>query len=191
MRLKGIDHCAVEQLLEHFRPSNSKLAQSSASAAAFWLLEHLISLDGPDLWVGSSLSSLNFCARGIEAPGEDVPPLAFACGRGDKHYEITYPVPREFRRHPDEQVLRYAGSVEQAAMILLEAIAHSDANPDRLSADWLWYVCPKCDLHAPNYNVECIRCRAKFPAERKCHLMGIWRRPQLPSGAVSLRTTTS
>src|SRR6187200_2406934 len=59
MRLKGIDHCAVEQLLEHFRPSNSKLAQSSASAAAFWLLEHLISLDGPDLWVGSSLSSLN------------------------------------------------------------------------------------------------------------------------------------
>ena len=153
------------------------------------LLQHLTTIEGPDLWVGTSHSQLNFCARDTTFNFDSVPSLAYL----DSIYgsfRIQYHEPREFRTWKDAMVVGQAQSVEDAAAMLLMAIASSDANPSRPSAQWKWYVCPQCDYHALEYSRKCLRCRYAFPSELKAQLIGMYRTPLSPEGAIAPRNTS-
>lgn len=148
------------------------------------LLRYLLTVDGPDLWVGSSLSLLNFNARDTTCDFEFIPPLVFAETAG-AYYRIQFPVPRELNMPENSMISYYEQKVEDAARRLLQAIELSDCNPSRITASWYWYVCPKCRYHHPNYHSRCVRCRTVFPSELKCQSIGIYRCPEIPTGAVA------
>ncbi|MCA9115717.1 MAG: hypothetical protein KDA79_11580, partial [Planctomycetaceae bacterium] len=149
------------------------------------LLLHLTTIDGPDLWVGMSHSLFNFCARDTCHEFDGFCPLASV--KADiSGYQISCPTPVEFNAVPDSHVTCHAPSVEEAGRKLLTAFAYSDSNPDRPSAQWNWFVCPRCDFHSVEYRQLCFRCDWAFPPERKSMAVGLYRRPRLPAGAVSL-----
>ena len=75
--------------------------------------------------------------------------------------------------------------LKQTANCLLNAIAVSDANPARDRADWLWYICPQCDLHVPRYQAVCERCGQTHESEVEMQRSDFYRKVQLPTGAVA------
>ena len=185
MRITGLSNQWGERLLEgliHDEAGDRRF--EICKERTLTLLQHLTTIDGPDLWVGTSHSLLNFCARDTNDPFDRIPPLAYLESL-PSHYRISYDIPREFRALPDSVVVAYAQSVEDASKTLLVAIASSDANPNRYSAEWNWFVCPKCDFHSLQYAARCRRCSFEFPPENKVVAIGLYRRPRLPDGAIA------
>lgn len=74
---------------------------------------------------------------------------------------------------------------EETAACLLNVIAVSDANPARDRADWLWFICSQCDLHVPRYQAVCERCGQEHDSEEEMKGSGLYRKVQLPVGAVA------
>lgn len=185
MRITGLSNQWGNRLFDHFAPDrNSDIRCQLRDEAIQKLLGYLITIDGPELWVGTSHSQLNFCARDTPDPFERVPSLAYLDSTLSA-YRIAYPIPREFQACPDTMVTGYATGVEKAAELLLVAIASSDANPNRPSAQWDWFVCPKCDFHSARYQANCQRCGFQFPPERKAMAIGLYRKPRSPEGAIA------
>jgi len=203
MQLTGLSNQWKDRLVQVFEPdpSGSERCQERYRGIQR-LFQHLATIDGPDLWVGSSLSSLGFCARDIDVrtqvmdekgrllSRETIPALAHVDTSPLGDYAISYPLPIEYSLgsgHWDTTHTRgYARNVDQAGRMLLEAIACSGANPDRPSSKVPWYVCPKCDFHTPHYCAECLRCGFLFPSEHKCQVRGLYRFPKTPAGAAYL-----
>ncbi len=145
------------------------------------LLLHLRSIDGPPLWAGTSHSQLNFVARDVTSQFERIPSLvtidaSWCDNELQCSFKIGYPLPPEFRAWDDAWTHGYANDLESATSMIFAAIAASGSNPDRLGANWHWYVCPKCDFHSPVYESQCQRCSAELPTERKMQLTGLYRR---------------
>lgn len=185
MRITGLSNQWGDRLFDQFVPNlKSDIRCQIRDEAIQKLLRYLATIDGPDLWVGTSHSLLNFCARDARYKFDDVPPLAYL-EPPLSGYRIAYPMPREFRAWPDTKVAGHASGVEEAAELLLVAIASSDANPNRPSAQWDWFVCPKCDLHSARYQANCQRCGFQFPPERKAMAIGLYRKPRSPDGAIA------
>lgn len=185
MRITGLSNQWGDRLLEQFVPNpNSDIRCQIRAEAIQKLLRYLTTIDGPDLWVGTSFSLPNFCARDTRDRFDRVPPLAYL-ESALSQFRIEYPIPREFRAYPDTMVTGYATGVEKAAELLLVAIASSDANPNRPSAQWDWFVCPKCDFHSARYQAICQRCGFQFPPERKAMAIGLYRKPRSPEGAIA------
>lgn len=164
------------------------------------LLAELHTLDGPDLhaWY-HHFGILHFSAEEHGCCLAEVELLP-SC------YRIAFPLPRELRRgvvsrswyHGEEsesadfdRAVGIANDAAQAARIVLEAIAASGNNPNRIGAKWQWYICPKCDLHAPQYPRRCERCGYEFPSERKSQLIGLYRTAGEPQGCTAPRNPTS
>ena len=185
MRITGLSNQWGERLLDRFvRTEGVDRRSQLCNERVLSLLQHLTKVDGPDLWVGTSHSQLNFCARDASHPSDRIPSLA-SLEPLQSGYRIVYDIPREFRALPDSVVVAYAHSVEDAGAMLLIAIASSDANPRRYSADWHWFVCPHCDFHSVHYTVNCRRCHFEFPTEKKAVAIGLYRKPRLPDGAIA------
>ncbi|WP_145221501.1 hypothetical protein [Planctomycetes bacterium TBK1r] len=186
MKLSGLSnqHKNLDGLLERFPESHERDCELYLVPTVGRLLRHLLTIDGPDLWVGSSMSLLNFVARDTTYDTDDVPPLAYAYTSG-AIYRIEYPAPRELNVPGDAKIGFMDEDIERAGEHLLQAIEHSDANPNRITASWNWYVCPDCDYHHAHYLSNCIRCHYRFPSEVKCQVLGIFRQPEFPEGAVA------
>lgn len=185
MRITGLNNQWGDRLFDRFAPDpNSDIVCQVRDEAIQKLLRYLTTIDGPDLWVGTSHSQLNVCARDARDPSELVPALAYLESNASG-YQISYPIPRELRAWPDTMAVGFASAVEEAATLLLVAIESSDANPERPSAQWDWFVCPKCDFHTVPYQANCHRCRFQFPPERKAMSIGLYRKPHSPEGAIA------
>lgn len=184
MRITGLKHQWGDRLLDQFVHDDAVDDRiRKRDEFTLKLLQYLGTIDGPDLWVGTSHSQLNFCARDTTHESDRIPSLAFLDSYGT-HVKIAYVTPREFQAWPETQVTGYARSIEDAARLLLVAIASSDSNPARPSAQWNWFVCPACDFHSSQYAIHCQRCHYKFPPEPKAVAIGLYRKPRLPEGAV-------
>lgn len=185
MRITGLSNQWGDRLFDQFVPDpNSDIRSQVRDEAIQKLLRHLTVIDGPDLWVGTSHSQLNFCARDARDRSELVPVLAYLVSNATG-YQISSPIPREFRAWPDAMAVGFASTVEEAATLLLVAIESSDANLNRPSAKWDWFVCPKCDFHSVPYQANCQRCAFQFPPERKAMSIGLYRKPHSPEGAIA------
>lgn len=186
MNLSGLSnqHENLQRLLACFPESHQRDCELYQMPTVGRLLRHLLTREGPRLWVGSSLSVVNFVARDTTYDDDRVPALAFADVSGD-NYRIWYPPARELNVPGDAKTYLMDNRVERAGECLLQAIEHSNANPNRITAAWNWYVCPACDYHHAHYLENCVRCEYHFPIERKCQLFGILRRPEIPEGAVA------
>ncbi len=183
MKLSGLSnqHVTLEGLLERFPETHERDGVNLLVPTNGRLLRQLLTMEGPDLWVGSSMSLMNFVARNTTHDDDWIPPLAYAAAVGG-HYQIKYRPPRELNMPPDAMVCFWEDGVDQAARRLLQVIDLSDGNPNRITASWFWYVCPKrkCSYHHPNFHQNCVRCHHRFPDERKCQEIGIYRRPRFP-----------
>lgn len=186
MNLSGLSnqHKNLERLLERFPESHERDCDLYLVPTVGRLLRHLLTIDGPDLWVGSSMSLLNFVARDTANDAEYVPPLVYAYTSG-AIYHIKYPAPRELNVPEEARICFMDEDVKRAGEHLLQAIENSDANPNRITASWKWYVCPDCDYHHARYFANCVRCQYRFPTEIRCQILGIFRQPKIPDGAVA------
>lgn len=186
MRLSGLSnqHKTLKGLLEWFPENHERNCEQFTVPTMGRLLRYLLLVDGPDLWVGSSMSLLNFNARDTMHQSDDVPSLAYADAAG-AYYRIRYPVPRELNMPEDAMISFWEERIDKAAARLLQAFELSDCNPNRITANWFWYVCPKCNYHHPHYHPNCVRCHHLFPEQRACHLNGVYRRLEIPSGAIA------
>lgn len=200
MRVTGLKHQWGDQLFVQFEPDPEAPEHCQKRDLAIQtLLTYLKTVDGPDLWVGTSHSLLNFCARDTRDRDDCVPPLAFVNvvevnNRDLAYYKIEYPLPREvcpwFETLPGKEnpwneacVGGFTLGVEAATSMLLTAIKSSDNNPSRHRSSWMWYECPKCDFHSPHFNVNCERCGFTFPPEKKTQSIGLYRKVQFSEGA--------
>lgn len=187
MKLANIKHQWEGSVYDRFQIPGRKAEQDPM----YRLLKYLETLDGPDIWVGSSHSYFNFCARDAENSNQWVPALAFAYATRDPDwYCIEYPIPYEFMPqfqpdYPAEDLgimtSVYVHGVEMAGQALLSAFAASGNNPARTRASWLWYVCPRCDFHQARYADRCERCQRSFPPEVKMQVTGAQRVAATPS----------
>lgn len=185
MRITGISFQHRNMLFDKFPEESQYDCEGIVAPSVGRLLRQLQKMDGPDLWICSSHQILHFHANDAQKYGEHTPSLAWAFVNGC--YHIEYCIPREFRQIENAVARMWETDVSSAARSLIRAIECSDANPDRHSAKWHWFVCPECDLHAPQYLERCARCHYQFPEEANCKAVGYWRKPILPERAASLQ----
>lgn len=182
MKITGLTRQWGDRLFSSFDPDpDSDIRFQLRDRSIQHLLIFLSTIEGPDLWVGTSHSLLNFCARDTTHEWDDVPSLAYVEAYASG-YSIRYPVPREIRPCEDAMMALHAVDVRQAASMLLMAIESSDHNPVRIRSNWMWYVCPECDFHSPNYAANCERCGYAFPSELKSQAIGIYRAVRVSKG---------
>ena len=161
MKITGIKHQWGDQLLKRWGPDpDSYNVYREYDFPNYQLLTYLETIEGPDLWVGTSHSMMNFNARDAEDPSDHVPSLAWIhASRDPGWYLLEYPMPQEFcpwfnlkqgqQDHSEATVTTYTYGVESTAEMLLAAIAAAETNPGRTRADWLWYICSRASRTVP------------------------------------------
>lgn len=196
MKITGIKHQWGDRLLERWGPNpDSYNVYREYDFPNYKLLTYLETIEGPDLWVGTSHSMMNFNARDAEDPSDHVPSLAWIhASRDPGWYLLEYPMPQEFcpwfnlkqgqQDYSEATVTTYTYGVESTAEMLLAAIAAAETNPGRTRADWLWYICPRCEFHLPQYRSQCERCGSHLPNQEVMQARGLYRKSHTPEGAV-------
>ncbi|MBN72254.1 MAG: hypothetical protein CME32_23615 [Gimesia sp.] len=180
MKLENLSYIRGGSVYSHF----DYLAAEADQDPMYRLLKYLETLDGPDLRINSSHSYFFFStADGII--------LAYAYAIRDAGwYCIEYPIPCEWMPQlpPGSQLeflipktSVYVKGIKMAGQALLSAFEASGNNPARTSADWMWYVCPRCDFHQVQYAERCERCDHPFPPETKLQAIGALRVAHTPS----------
>ncbi|MEQ8852526.1 hypothetical protein [Gimesia sp.] len=211
MKISGLSIGWGDRLWDQLEPDLEALQEDQErSRGCLQFLRYLESIEGPDLWVGTSHSTLVFFLSDIQEDHIEVPYVAcvdISAGTPPALYMISYPLPREIRpwmkRDPTEipdleeikkdcwKVYTHQENKEDAAAALLGAIAVSGTNPIRPQSDWLWYICPNCDLHSPHYQSHCRRCKYVFPPQKKMELLGLFRKISLSEGTRSSTKTNT
>ncbi|MCA9014940.1 MAG: hypothetical protein KDA77_06360 [Planctomycetaceae bacterium] len=214
MKITGVTYHMGDRIWSELKsdPTDS-LPLKNRKNGMLKFLQYLKTIDGPELWIRNySWGILDLCAHDSQDEWDRVPVLASVETFGPEPYayRIKYPLPIEVlpwmskghlnQQEPQDFSNSYdpvfyeqldwwgcatASGVEEGAYYLLSAIENSNANPNRIRSDWMWYVCPNCDFHSPRYKPHCEGCKYAFPPQKQMEAIGMYRKVRVPTGSVA------